>query len=35
LVITPNEIDILIERAWISLDECYTRLKAEGLMVSD
>ena len=35
LVITPNEIDILIERAWISLDECYTRLNAEGLMVSD
>jgi putrescine aminotransferase len=34
LVITPEEIDILIERAWTSLDECYSRLKSEGLMES-
>lgn len=31
LVITPDEIDILIERAWKSLDECYAGLKADGL----
>ena len=31
LVITPEEIDILIERAWKSIDECYTAVKAEGL----
>jgi putrescine---pyruvate transaminase len=34
LVITPEEIDILIERAKKSLDECYTGLKADGLMVA-
>ena len=34
LVITPAEIDILIERAWISLDECYANVKAEGLFVA-
>ncbi len=32
LVITPAEIDILIERARKSLDECYAGLKADGLM---
>lgn len=32
LVITPAEIDILIERAWKSLDECYAGLKAEGMI---
>jgi putrescine---pyruvate transaminase len=31
LVITPDEIDILIARARTSLDECYTGLKADGL----
>ena len=34
LVITPAEIDILIERAWKSLDECYAGLKTDGLMVA-
>ena len=34
LVITPSEIDILIDRAKKSLDECYAGLKADGLMVS-
>ncbi|PPB81862.1 putrescine aminotransferase [Albidovulum inexpectatum] len=32
LVIRPEEIDILIERAWKSLDECYAEIKAEGLL---
>jgi putrescine aminotransferase len=32
LVITPAEIDILIERAWKSLDECLAILKVEGMM---
>jgi putrescine aminotransferase len=31
LIITPAEIDILIERAWKSLDEAYAVIKAEGL----
>ena len=31
LVITPEEIDTLIERARLSLDECYEQVKAEGL----
>ncbi|MEX0350122.1 MAG: aspartate aminotransferase family protein [Paracoccaceae bacterium] len=31
LVITPEEIDILIARARLSLDECLTRLEADGL----
>ena len=34
LVIVPAEIDILIERAKKSLDECYAGLVADGLMVS-
>jgi putrescine aminotransferase len=34
LVITPAEIDILIERAKKSLDECYAGLKADGLFKS-
>ena len=34
LVITPDEIDILISRAKKSLDEGYAILKAEGLMVA-
>ncbi len=34
LVITPDEIDILITRARKSLDEGYAILKAEGLMVA-
>ncbi len=34
LVITPDEIDILITRAKKSLDEGYAILKAEGLMVA-
>ena len=34
LVITPAEIDILIERATRSLDECHAGLKADGMMVS-
>ena len=32
LVITPSEIDILIERATKSLDECYAGLKSDGLL---
>ncbi|MXQ06360.1 aminotransferase class III-fold pyridoxal phosphate-dependent enzyme [Alphaproteobacteria bacterium GH1-50] len=32
LVIRPEEIDILIERAWQSLDESMARLKEEGLL---
>ena len=31
LVITPAEIDVLIERAWKSLDEAAAKVKAEGL----
>ncbi|MDP5218089.1 aspartate aminotransferase family protein [Ruegeria sp. 2205SS24-7] len=31
LVITPDEIDILIARARLSLDECLARLEADGL----
>ena len=31
LVITPEEIDLLIARAKTSLDECYAGLKADGL----
>lgn len=31
LVITPEEIDVLIERATLSLDEAYAGLKADGL----
>lgn len=34
LVITPDEIDVLIARARTSLDECYAGLKAEGMLVS-
>jgi putrescine aminotransferase len=34
LVIKPEEIDVLIERARKSLDECYAGLKADGLLVS-
>ncbi|NJM81413.1 MAG: aspartate aminotransferase family protein [Tabrizicola sp.] len=34
LVITPAEIDILIDRAKRSLDECYAGLKADGLFVA-
>ena len=34
LVITPAEIDVLVERAVKSLDECYAGLKADGLMVA-
>ena len=32
LTITLDEIDILVERARKSLDECYDKLKADGLM---
>ncbi len=32
LVITPAEIDILIERAWKSLDECYAGLKEDSML---
>ena len=32
LVITPDEIDILMARARKSLDECYAGLKADGLL---
>ncbi|GLS88358.1 aspartate aminotransferase family protein [Cypionkella aquatica] len=31
LVITLEEIDVLIERAWVSIDECYVGLKGDGL----
>ncbi|WP_431300277.1 aspartate aminotransferase family protein [Tabrizicola sp. BL-A-41-H6] len=34
LVITPEEIDILIERAKKSLDECYEGLKRDGMFVA-
>ncbi len=34
LVITTDEIDILMERAVKSLDECYQGLKADGMLVS-
>ena len=34
LVMSKEEIDTLIDRAWTSLDECHARLKAEGLMVA-
>ena len=34
LVITPAEIDVLIERAKKSLDECHAGLKADGLFKS-
>ena len=34
LVITPEEIDILIDRAKRSLDECYVGLKADGWLVA-
>ncbi|WP_299790874.1 aspartate aminotransferase family protein [uncultured Marivita sp.] len=32
LVISKDEIDTLIERAWTSLDECHAKLEQEGLM---
>jgi putrescine aminotransferase len=32
LVIAPAEIDLLVERAWQSLDETYAGIKADGLM---
>jgi putrescine aminotransferase len=32
LTISKDEIDILIDRAWQSLDECHAQLKDEGLM---
>jgi putrescine aminotransferase len=32
LVISHEEIDTLIERAWQSLDECHAKLKEDGLM---
>jgi len=31
LVITPEQIDALIERARKSLDECYAKIKEDGL----
>ena len=31
LVITPEQIDVLIERARKSLDECYAKIKEDGL----
>ena len=34
LVITPDEIDILMARARKSLDECYAGLQADGLLVA-
>lgn len=34
LVITPEQIDVLIERATKSLDECYAELKAQDLLRS-
>ncbi|AWB48216.1 aspartate aminotransferase family protein [Gemmobacter aquarius] len=34
LVITPDEIDTLIARATLSLDECYAGLKADGMLVA-
>lgn len=32
LVISKDEIDVLISRAWQSLDECHAQLKTHGLM---
>ena len=32
LVITPEEIDLLVERAWTALDECLAELKKQDLM---
>ena len=32
LVITRTEIDMLIERAWRSLDECKAKLESDGLL---
>ncbi|MEM9579381.1 MAG: aminotransferase class III-fold pyridoxal phosphate-dependent enzyme, partial [Pseudomonadota bacterium] len=32
LVITQSEIDMLIERAWASLDQCHAQIKADGLI---
>ena len=34
LVITPEEIDVLVTRARKSLDECHAGLKADGLLVA-
>jgi len=34
LVITPAEIDVLMDRAWKSLDECHAGLKADGMFVA-
>jgi putrescine aminotransferase len=34
LVITPAEIDVLIDRARTSLDECYAGLKADGMFTA-
>ncbi|MCB1360960.1 MAG: aspartate aminotransferase family protein [Rhodobacter sp.] len=34
LVMTPDEIDILIDRATKALDEAYAQLKAEGMLVA-
>lgn len=34
LVISPTEIDLLMERARKSLDECHAQLQSEGLMAS-
>ena len=32
LVMTPDEIDTLVARATVALDECYSRIKADGLL---
>ncbi len=32
LIITPDQIDLLIDRARKSLDETYTGIKADGLL---
>ncbi|MCJ8333979.1 MAG: aspartate aminotransferase family protein [Epibacterium sp.] len=32
LVIQPSDIDVLIERAWKSLDECHSDLRTKGLV---
>ena len=32
LVITPSEIDVLIDRATKALDEAYAKMKEEGLL---
>ena len=34
LVITPEEIDTMVERAWKSIDEAYEGAKADGLFKS-